>query len=143
MKTVTQHAISEIAYYECDVSGEPLPEGPPVTISIHCGYGSPFDGTDLELHLSGKAAEAVLPLLRALLLGGEPLGKHAAENSLNWDGWKEARIGRRETAALLQKLSKLRRLRKRNRVEPSAGSTGMTGRDRTRSGRTRARHCDR
>ena len=74
MKTVTQHAISEIAYYECDVSGEPLPEGPAVTLSIHCGYGSPFDGTDLELHLSGKAAEAVLPLLRALLLAGSRLG---------------------------------------------------------------------
>ena len=114
MKTIIKPGTPEIVQYRCDVTGVPLPDGPAASIAIHCGYGSPYDGSDFVLDLSEQAAEVVLPLFRSLLLGGAPLAPHVADQFLNQGPLNEKRISRRERVALLRRLDKLCRNKRRN-----------------------------
>ena len=112
MKHITKPTVAEKAFYTCDVTGEPLQDGPEVVLVISNGYGSPYDGDKFELHLSEKAGVVVLPLLRALLLDGGPLEPHLVERMFV-GRCKEPRITRKECARLLLQLAKLRRYKKR------------------------------
>ena len=130
MKTVLKPGVPEVAQYDCDVTGLPLRDGPVATITVKCGYGSIYDGHTFELDLSEKAAEVVLPLLRALLLDGAPFEPHLKESCFFDRSLGEKRISRRECAILLRHLEKLRRCRrrtlpivKRGLVESKAGKT--------------------
>jgi hypothetical protein len=121
MKTVIKPGVPEIVQYECDVTGLPLKNGPAVTVTIKCGYGSVYDGGIFDLDLSEQAAAVVVPLLKSLLLDGAPFGPHRSEKCLNEMPRVERRITRREGEGLLRKLKKLNRYKKRTLSTVKAG----------------------
>ena len=54
----------EVAYYS-DFSGKLLEHNMvPVTIKIECGYGSEYDGSSVELHLTDKGLNNLLVYLK-------------------------------------------------------------------------------
>jgi hypothetical protein len=115
MKKIISPAAPESATHTCDVTGASLPNGPSVTLTIKCGYGSSYDGRTYVLDLSEEAGEVVLPLLRMLLLKGAPLESHSDSSYLYHLGQDlpiEKRIRRSEQNVLLRKLWKLSRYRK-------------------------------
>ena len=59
MKKITQKSQKEEAVYFSDFSSEGFEEFPPVTINISFGYGSKYDGTDIEIHLSDKEFSSI------------------------------------------------------------------------------------
>jgi hypothetical protein len=107
MKTITIPARHEEATYHCDVTGLPLPNGPAATVTISCGYGAPYDGYTFELHLSSRAAEVVLPLLRAILLGGGPLEPHFTDSTFNDCCEPERPVTPRELLSLVRELRRI------------------------------------
>ncbi|MBE2213505.1 MAG: hypothetical protein IAE82_06505 [Opitutaceae bacterium] len=112
MKTIIRPSRPEKAQFSCDVTGDALPDGPATTIEIHCGYGAPYDGDTFVIDLSMTAAEVVVPLLRALLLGGGPLAPHLTHSLLPARRpEREPWISRRERTRLLRALEKLVRHR--------------------------------
>ncbi len=121
MKTVLKRPVAEVAQYHCDVTGLPLPHGPAAIIILRCGYGTTYDGNVFELDLSEKAADVVLPLLRVLLIDGGPLEPHRTAATLFERSLDEKRISRRERAALLGRLDKLCRGRKRTLATVKTG----------------------
>jgi len=116
MKHIVKPAVPEKVRYTCDVTGLPLEQGPCASITIRCEYGAPHDGSEFTLDLSEKAAETVLPLLRALLLDGAPLEPHRTEVFLNEGPLDDKPIARRERAKLLHELDLLHRQRKRSQT---------------------------
>jgi hypothetical protein len=52
VKKVLQKARIEKAVYYSDLTGEELGEFVPVTISVCMDYGSKYDGTEFNLHLT-------------------------------------------------------------------------------------------
>jgi hypothetical protein len=121
MKTVIKPGVPEIVRYECDVTGLQLKNGPAVTVTIKCGYGSVYDGGIFDLDLSDQAAAVVLPLLRSLLLDGAPFGPHRSGKCLNEMPCVEKHITWREGGGLLRKLKKLNRYKKRSLSRVKAG----------------------
>ncbi len=116
MKTIISPSIAEVVHYSCDITGAQLPHGPPVVITIKCGFGSVYDGDTFELHLSEDAAEVVLPLLRSLLLKGAPIEPYRTDCIFDNVALYEKRISCRENASLLRKLDKLCHQKKLKRV---------------------------
>lgn len=112
MKKIIVPSSSEISQYWCDVTGASLPNGPVTSIAISCGYGSGYDGDRFELHLSGQAADVVLPLLRTLLLDGAPLRAHRTESLLWIEEPAEKWINRHQRSVLLRELQRLSDSRK-------------------------------
>jgi hypothetical protein len=54
----------EVAYYS-DFSGKLLEHNMvPVTIKIECGYGSEYDGSSVELHLTDKGLNNLLVYIK-------------------------------------------------------------------------------
>lgn len=107
MKKIIVPSSSEISQYWCDVTGVLLSSGPVASITISCGYGTRYDGDRFELHLSGQAADVVLPVLRTLLLDGSPLRAHRTESLLWMEEPAEKSIPRRRRSTLLRELQRL------------------------------------
>ena len=65
MKKVLKAAEPEEAVYYSDFSGKLLDHNiVPVTIKIECGYGSEYDGAELELHLTDKGLNNLLVYIK-------------------------------------------------------------------------------
>ncbi len=64
MKKVLQPKQHEEAVYYSDFSGKLFTDFAPVTVKIECGYGSKYDESDLELHLSDSGLEKLLEFLK-------------------------------------------------------------------------------
>lgn len=65
MKKVVKPAEREESVYYSDFSGKILCEfGPEVVLKLTFGYGSKFDGSELELHLSDDDMMPVLKMLK-------------------------------------------------------------------------------
>jgi hypothetical protein len=65
MKKVLKPAEPEEAVYYSDFSGKLLEHNLiPVTIKIECGYGSEYDGSELELHLTDKGLNHLLVYIK-------------------------------------------------------------------------------
>ncbi len=113
MKTIIHPGRPEKVQSSCDVTGDVRPALPAVTIEIHCGYAATYDGDTFVIDLSVEAAEAVILLLRALLLGGRPLAPHLTDSLLPARcPERESFIAWRERARLLHELEKLVRHRR-------------------------------
>ena len=70
MKKVISPFVSEISEYTSDFSGKNFDDTfgiPPVTITISCGYGSEFDGSKMELHLTDKDLLEIVDFLKLKL----------------------------------------------------------------------------
>ena len=67
MKKVLKPQQSEEAIYYSDFSGKIFKDSVPVTVKIECSYGSEYDGSEVELHLSDKGLEKLLEFLKANL----------------------------------------------------------------------------
>jgi hypothetical protein len=64
MKKVLQPAEQEHAIYYSDFSGKLFDQFVPVTVKIECDYGSEYDGSRVELHLSDKGLKKLLVFLK-------------------------------------------------------------------------------
>lgn len=64
MKLVTKPMEQEESVYYSDFSGKLLKDFVPVTVKIECDYGSKYDGSALELHLTDKGLESLLAFLK-------------------------------------------------------------------------------
>jgi hypothetical protein len=65
MKKVLKPAEPEEAVYYSDFSGKLLDHNMvPVTIKIECSYGSEYDGSELELHLTDKGLNHLLVYIK-------------------------------------------------------------------------------
>jgi hypothetical protein len=65
MKKVLKPAEPEESVYYSDFSGKLLEHNMvPVTIKIECGYGSEYDGSSVELHLTDKGLNNLLVYLK-------------------------------------------------------------------------------
>lgn len=106
MKHIIRASVPEKARYTCDITGVLLPNGPSATIVIRCGYGSSHDGSVFELDLSAEAAETLLPLIRAMLVGAS-LEPHRTEDFLNTGPLCERRITPSGRAKLIRQLGKI------------------------------------
>jgi purine-nucleoside phosphorylase len=61
MKKVLKPAEPEEVVYYSDFSGKLLDHNMvPVTVKIECGYGSEYDGSSVELHLTDKGLNNLL-----------------------------------------------------------------------------------
>ena len=67
MKKVLKPQQLEEAIYYSDFSGKIFKDSVPVTVKIECSYGSEYDGSEVELHLSDKGLEKLLEFLKANL----------------------------------------------------------------------------
>lgn len=82
MKKILKPAEREEAIYYSDFSGKLFPSTVPVTVKIECGYGSEYDGADVELHLSDTGLEKLLEFVRENLC---PESKEVLERVVNTD----------------------------------------------------------
>jgi hypothetical protein len=65
MKKVLKPAEPEEVVYYSDFSGKLLEYNMvPVTVKIECGYGSEYDGSSVELHLTDKGLNNLLIYLK-------------------------------------------------------------------------------
>jgi hypothetical protein len=65
MKKVLKPAKPEEVVYYSDFSGKLLDHNMvPVTVKIECGYGSEYDGSSVELHLTDKGLNNLLVYLK-------------------------------------------------------------------------------
>jgi hypothetical protein len=65
MKKVLKPAEPEEVVYYSDFSGKLLEHNMvPVTVKIECGYGSEYDGSTVELHLTDKGLNNLLVYLK-------------------------------------------------------------------------------
>jgi hypothetical protein len=65
MKKVLKPAKPEEVVYYSDFSGKLLEHNMvPVTVKIECGYGSEYDGSSVELHLTDKGLNNLLVYLK-------------------------------------------------------------------------------
>ena len=64
MKKVLKPAEPEEAIYYSDFSGKIFQDFIPVTLTIECSYGSKYDESKVEFHLSDKGLEKVLEFLK-------------------------------------------------------------------------------
>jgi hypothetical protein len=65
MKKVLKPAEPEEVVYYSDFSGKLLDHNMvPVTVKIECGYGSEYDGSSVELHLTDKGLNNLLVYLK-------------------------------------------------------------------------------
>jgi hypothetical protein len=65
MKKVLKPAEPEEVVYYSDFSGKLLEHNMvPVTVKIECGYGSEYDGSSVELHLTDKGLNNLLVYLK-------------------------------------------------------------------------------
>jgi hypothetical protein len=65
MKKVLKPAEPEEVVYYSDFSGKLLEHNiVPVTVKIECGYGSEYDGSSVELHLTDKGLNNLLVYLK-------------------------------------------------------------------------------
>jgi hypothetical protein len=65
MKKVLKPAEPEEVVYYSDFSGKLLEYNMvPVTVKIECGYGSEYDGSSVELHLTDKGLNNLLVYLK-------------------------------------------------------------------------------
>ena len=65
MKKVLKPAEPEEVVYYSDFSGKLLEYNMvPVTVKIECGYGSEYDGSSAELHLTDKGLNSLLVYLK-------------------------------------------------------------------------------
>jgi hypothetical protein len=65
MKKVLKPAVPEDVVYYSDFSGKLLEHNMvPVTIKIECGYGSEYDGSSVELHLTDTGLNNLLVYIK-------------------------------------------------------------------------------
>jgi hypothetical protein len=65
MKKVLKPAEPEEVVYYSDFSGKLLEHNMvPVTVRIECGYGSEYDGSSVELHLTDKGLNNLLVYIK-------------------------------------------------------------------------------
>jgi len=64
MKKILKPLEPEDAIYYSDFSGKLFEHIVPVTVTIECGYGSKYDESKLEIHLSDKGLEDLLIYLK-------------------------------------------------------------------------------
>ena len=65
MKKILKAAEPEESVYYSDFSGKLLEHNMvPVTIKIECGYGSEYDGSSVELHLTDKGLNNLLVYIK-------------------------------------------------------------------------------
>jgi hypothetical protein len=65
MKKVLKPAEPEEVVYYSDFSGKLLEHNMvPVTVKIECGYGSEYDGSSVELHLTDKGLNNLLVYIK-------------------------------------------------------------------------------
>jgi hypothetical protein len=65
MKKVLKAAEPEEVVYYSDFSGKLLEHNMvPVTVKIECGYGSEYDGSSVELHLTDKGLNNLLTYIK-------------------------------------------------------------------------------
>ena len=65
MKKVLKPAEPEEVVYYSDFSGKLLDHNMvPVTVKIECGYGSEYDGSSVELHLTDKGLNNLLVYIK-------------------------------------------------------------------------------
>ena len=65
MKKVLKPAEPEEVVYYSDFSGKLLDHNMvPVTVTIECGYGSEYDGSKVELHLTDKGLNNLLVYIK-------------------------------------------------------------------------------
>jgi hypothetical protein len=65
MKKVLKPAEPEEVVYYSDFSGKLLEHNMvPVTVKIECSYGSEYDGSSAELHLTDKGLNSLLVYLK-------------------------------------------------------------------------------
>jgi uncharacterized protein YwgA len=64
MKKVLKPSEPEDAIYYSDFSGRLFEQFVPVTVTIECNYGSKYDGSKIELHLSDKGLDNLLIYLK-------------------------------------------------------------------------------
>jgi hypothetical protein len=65
MKKVLKPAEPEEVVYYSDFSGKLLEHNMvPVTVKIECGYGSEYDSSSVELHLTDKGLNSLLVYLK-------------------------------------------------------------------------------
>lgn len=64
MKKVLKPQEPEEAIYYSDFSGKIFQDFIPVTVTIECNYGSKYDESKLELHLSDSGLEKLLEFLK-------------------------------------------------------------------------------
>jgi hypothetical protein len=106
MRKIITPAVPEKAIFRCDVTQRKL-DMCAATLRISCGYGAPFDGDVFELHLSSEAAEVVIPLLQAAIMGGRSL-RHNRTESFFSGPVDRRRMAPEELDGLLKKLADLR-----------------------------------
>jgi hypothetical protein len=83
MKKVLKPAEPEEVVYYSDFSGKLLEHNMvPVTVKIECGYGSEYDGSSVELHLTDKGLNNLLVYLKDRLCQEtkEELKRHIDSN---------------------------------------------------------------
>ena len=107
MKLILKPAVTEEAQYFCDMTGKVLENGPAMTIVLHCGYGSGYDGSSYELHLGSEASPLVEGLIRCLILGGGPLDLHESKRELFFNRPAEPKLTRRDESRLRRDLRAL------------------------------------
>lgn len=65
MKKVLKPAEPEDSVYYSDFSGKLLDHNiVPVTVTIECGYGSEYDGSKVELHLTDRGLNNLLVYIK-------------------------------------------------------------------------------
>lgn len=65
MKKVIEPNKKEVAEYYCDFSGERfLHDIPEVTLKFYFGYGSRFDDSEVEFHLTEKESFQILNMIK-------------------------------------------------------------------------------
>ncbi|MFA5234031.1 MAG: hypothetical protein WC390_06475 [Sulfurimonas sp.] len=67
MKTIIKPATREHSVIHCDFTGEKLDMGPPLTLTLDFAYGSDFDGSCLEMHLSESGEKELLAFIKEKL----------------------------------------------------------------------------
>ena len=70
MKKILKPKQQEEAIYFSDFSGQPFDTNfrhPPVEIKMNFNYGSKYDGSEINLHLSDKDMEPILDLIQSKL----------------------------------------------------------------------------
>ena len=67
MKKVLKPQQPEEAIYYSDFSGKLFKDFVPVTVKIECGYGSKYDESGIEFHLSDIGLEKLLEFFKANL----------------------------------------------------------------------------
>ena len=70
MKRVLRPPEPEEAIFYSDFSGKLLKDFVPVVLKIECGYGSKYDGAQVELHLADEDLESVLKFLKQNICEG-------------------------------------------------------------------------